>query len=116
MAASAIRAVRSVVLFMLIGLGVVGCLDLAGLEDGTPANCPNNGFSCIHNLNTEGRTCVQVPDLPNSVTVVYACIMNGGDIRRIEPTIEDLSAWESSTIGDPPQSRQPCHDKTRCTR
>lgn len=102
---------------MLIGLGMIGatCPDLTGVDDAAAA-CVNNGFNCIHNLNTEGHTCVQIPDLPSSVTVVYACIMNGGDIRQIERTIEDLSAWESSTIGDPPQRRQPCHAKSRCTR
>lgn len=123
MSTSAIRAVRSVFVFMLIGLGALGCLDLTeltGVDDGTGRNaaaapCPNNGFKCIHSLNTQGYTCVQVPDEPPSVTVVYACIMNGGDIRAVERTLEDLSAWESSRLPDGSR-RQLCHAKTRCTR
>ena len=108
---------------MLIGLGALGCLDLTGLtgaddgtgQGGTAAPCTNNGFKCIHNLNTQGHTCVQIPEAANSVTVIYACIMNGGDIRAVELTLEELSAWESSPLPDGSR-RQLCHAKTRCTR
>lgn len=105
------RAVRVVRVFLttVVAALAIGAGECPGYVAAPSSDtCPNNGFKCIHNLNTQGYTCMQWPGA--TVDVAYVCLGNGGTLKAIPTTsIEELSAYVN-------RNSISCAAKVRCTR